>query len=249
MRDLPEHDRIGQAVHNNAVWCDTICRAHGHAGEFLDGIWINRHVAPPLYPNAVTLAADRAAAQLAEIQALRAADIPGAWAVKDSFAVLDLASLGFRCLFEAAWLWRSSDPVRHDGKSAHLRWSQIDSAAELTAWETAWRGEPGDDPYARMFLPALLEDESIAILSAHQDEQIVAGAIANRTGDVVGLSNVFVSGQDDQGLRAGCVSAVQERFPGLPIVGYESGADLAAFLALGFEELGLLRIWAREETL
>lgn len=248
MLELQEHDRVGLAVHNNAVWCDTICRAHGHAGEFLLGIWINRHAAPQFYPNAVTLAADPIDEQLAAIRSLMAADIPGAWAVKDSFAALDLAPLGFRGLFEATWLWRSGEPLQIEAEPSDLRWSQIDSATELAAWETAWRGEPSDDPYARIFLPALLEDESIVILAAYGDERIIAGAIANRTGQVVGLSNVFVSAQDAQRLRAGCVAAVQRHFPGLPLVGYESGDELAAFRALGFEELGPLRIWARRHA-
>ncbi|HEY0607737.1 MAG TPA: hypothetical protein VGD58_32785 [Herpetosiphonaceae bacterium] len=245
MQEIPEHDRVGQAVHNNAVWCDTICRTHGHAGEFVAGIWINRHAAPPFYPNAVTLAPDQADEQLAAIRSLMAADVPGAWAVKDSFAALDLAPLGFRPLFDAAWLWRAGESAHVESQGADVRWSQIESAAELAAWEIAWRGEPSDDPYARIFLPALLEEDSIAILAAYRDQQIVAGAIANRTGQVVGLSNVFVPAQDAQQLRAGCVAAVQEHFLGLSLVGYESGADLAAFQALGFEELGPLRIWSR----
>jgi hypothetical protein len=101
MHELQEHDRVGLAVHNNAVWCDTICRVHGHAGEFLSGIWINRHATPQFYPNAVTLAAEQAADQLAAIRSLLAADIPGAWAVKDSFAVLDLAPVGFLAIERA----------------------------------------------------------------------------------------------------------------------------------------------------
>jgi hypothetical protein len=144
--------------------------------------------------------------------------------------------------------WRSSEPVQAEAAPSDLRWSRIDSAAELAAWEVAWRGQPSDDPYARIFLPALLEDDSIAIVAAYRDQQIVAGAIANRTGQVGGLSNVFVATQDAQRLRAGCVAAAQECFPGLPLVGYESGADLAAFRALGFEELGPLRIWGCEHA-
>jgi hypothetical protein len=37
-----------------------------------------------------------------------------------------------------------------------------------------------------MFLPALLSDPDIRFIAAYTEQQIVAGAIANRTGDVVG---------------------------------------------------------------
>jgi len=41
------------------------------------------------------------------------------------------------------------------------------------------------------------------------------------------------------------VRAVAALRPGLPIVGYEQGKDLAAARAAGFRVLGPLRIWAR----
>jgi hypothetical protein len=39
-------DRVELAARNNAVWCDTVCRAHGVPGEFLNGIWVNRKLGP-----------------------------------------------------------------------------------------------------------------------------------------------------------------------------------------------------------
>ncbi|HEY0735720.1 MAG TPA: hypothetical protein VGD69_12490 [Herpetosiphonaceae bacterium] len=252
-----EHDRIGLAVHNHAVWCDTLSRVHSRAGKFLPGIWINRYAPPPTLPRAITLIADLHADHIAAISSLLAADIPGTWAVEDSFAVLDIASMGFRSPFSTTWLWRSSEPVHFEpepdylhwretvAERAHVRWSQIESAPELLAWEMAWRGQPNDDPYARVFFPALLEDDSIVILAAYRDEQIVAGVIANRTGPVVGLAEMFVPAHDTRWFKTGCVIAVQERFPGLPIVGYESSRNLGMFRAMGFEELGLRRIWMR----
>jgi hypothetical protein len=248
MKQSQAQTLVAQAVCNNAIWCHTVCRAHGHAGEFLEGIWLTRRAAPLFYPNAVTLADDQAAtAQLAAIQALIRANIPGAWAVKDSFATLDLAPLGFRLLFDAAWIARSSTQALPAADIAGVRWRTVQSAAELRAWEIAWRGVPMDAAEASppIFLPALLADETVAILAAYRDHQIIAGAIVNRTDEVVGLSNVFVPTGNDAAFRAGCVIAVMERFPDLPIVGYESGGDLAAFGELGFQELGPLRIWLR----
>gem|GEM_PF-6650955 len=41
--------------------------------------------------------------------------------------------------------------------------------------------------------------------------------------------------------------AVQAAYPGLPVVGYERGADLAAMRALGFRSLGSLRVWITDD--
>ena len=118
-------------------------------------------------------------------------------------------------------------------------------AAELTDWEQAWSGVPAGDPlpHPRVFLPPLLEDRAVAVVSACQDGHIVAGAIANHTGKVVGLSNVFAPEQGRVGFWAGCVAAVMAAFPGLPVVGYEREDELAVALALGFEAMGALRVW------
>jgi len=48
---------------------------------------------------------------------------------------------------------------------------------------------------------------------------------------------------DDGGVRAACLAAAMDVSPGLPLVGYESGDDLARMKALGFTEIGPLRVW------
>jgi hypothetical protein len=30
------------AAHNNAMWCDAVCRAHDHPGEFHGALWLTR---------------------------------------------------------------------------------------------------------------------------------------------------------------------------------------------------------------
>src|SRR3546814_7098786 len=56
--------------------------------------------------------------------------------------------------------------------------------------------------------------------------RIVAGAVANRTDDVVGLSNVFTPAEGAVQYWAGCVAGAIAAFPGLPLVDYERGPDL-----------------------
>ena len=96
-----------------------------------------------------------------------------------------------------------------------------------------------------LFQPALLDDPDCAILACRRDGTLVGGAIAYATDGVTGILNVFKSGIADGPLWAGAVRTVATLRPGLPIVGYERGEDLAAARRAGFRVLGPLRIWAR----
>ena len=78
-----------------------------------------------------------------------------------------------------------------------------------------------------------------------RDGALVGGATAYTSDGVTGILNVFKSGIADRQLWAGAVRALAELRPGLPIVGYEHGEDLAAARQAGFRALGPLQIWAR----
>jgi hypothetical protein len=217
-----------------------VCAAHGRLGELHPTHWLSRAPAPPLYPNLVTFDAAEAPA-LAAVRELEAALPSSAWAVKDSFASLSLGRAGFRPLFEAEWILRPVQPSRR--RLPRARWIRVDSEAALAAWEEAWGESEGG---ARVFLPPLLRRAEIAILATHgADGEVAAGIVANRSGNAVGVSNFFARGERAAHRAAG-VDAAQEEFPGLPLVGYESGAELAEARALGFHSLGLLRVWQRE---
>ena len=68
-------------------------------------------------------------------------------------------------------------------------------------------------------------------------------SVSLQRGEVVGLSNVFVPEPGAATYWAECVGMLLDLFPGLPIVGYESGAELALAQTLGFEALHPLRVW------
>lgn len=133
--------------------------------------------------------------------------------IKDSFADRDFSAAGFRVLFDAAWI-------------------TCPPASGSSYWKAAreWAGEP------TAFRPDLLARQDIAFRIAPDG---TAGCIANRTGAVVGLSNVF--GPDD--VWPDAIAAVAQAFPGLPIVGYESGERLQSALRHGFSAIGPLRVW------
>ena len=99
--------------------------------------------------------------------------------VEDSFAVLDLAAVGFRPLFRAVWLVR--EPAQTQSVSGH-RWSAVTSEEQLGEWEAAWGERPEGSGFFRR---ALLEDETIGVLAGYNADQIVAGAVATRSAKVM----------------------------------------------------------------
>ncbi|MFD3549723.1 hypothetical protein ACFWUW_29780 [Streptomyces sp. NPDC058655] len=226
------------AARNNAEWCDAVCRAHGLTGTFTADAWSSARRTPPLYPDAVTLT--RGGTPEAALAAGIDTRSPGC-TVKDSFAALDLGPEGFEVLFEAQWIHRPAGaaPVTA-GPSP--QWSPVAGAGELAEWEAAWGG--GEEA-AGLFRPSLLTAETL-FLTGRVEGRIAAGAVAHRSGSVVGVSNLFAHDDAPVGaVWAGVLTAVAARWPGLPVVGYESGDDLDAALRAGFTTLGPLRIWIR----
>lgn len=242
----PEHDLLERAARNNARWCDAVCRAHQRPGEFSPAIWINRHEVPPFYPNAITLTQGSIDPQVRAIEELGRADIPARWAVKDSFAALDLSPIGFQVLFAAQWIVRDPSAPVNDANLDAVRWATIARDEDLAQWERAWSAAPGNqipNKRERLFAPPLLAEPEIAFIAAYQDGRIVAGCTANRSDGLAGMSNMFLPKKRAGALGAGCVAAVVDRFPGLPIVAYEAQPDSSR--ALGFETIGPLTIWMK----
>ena len=213
------------AARNNAEWCDLVCRTHGIETAFTPHVWVALHRSPPFYPDAVTLS------PLASVdEVLSRIDTSAGCSVKDSFATLDLTKHGFRVLFEAEWIHRPAA-----APSRAPMWTLLRKASDLQAWEA------GD-----VLLPALLDNTDVAVMAYYRGDTVVSGAIANRTGRIIGLSNVFTTTADIDGTWAGAVNAVAVHFPGLQVVGYEHGDALAAARRAGFAGTGPLRVWTKD---
>ena len=144
---------LDAAVANNASWCDAVCRSHGYPGVFSSRLWSSTQHRLRFYPNAITLRPEVTAPE-----ALAVADPSQPFAVKDSFARLDLAPAGFRLLAGASWIVRDGGPddPPDDGPS----WDKVTSAGELSDWETAWAGGSGDDPVFHSRHVAALGDDA-----------------------------------------------------------------------------------------
>jgi hypothetical protein len=234
---------IEACLRNNLAWYGSVLAPHGLVGRVGDGLWTCDRPVPPYYSNAITLAPGGVDAQHRGIEALSRA-LARPFSVKDSFAALDLASLGFRNLFGADWIWRDPTPMPADRDGD---WRPVADAPALEAWEAAWRanGSPAD---SRVFLPALLDDPSIRLFARRAGGQVVAGCAANLSDNVVGISNIFSAEPAPGDVFAAAVNAVAGWAPERPIVGYESDESLSAAHAAGFRSVGPLRIWLRQAS-
>lgn len=241
--------RAEAAAHNNAAWCSAVCAAHGDGGEWTAPAWWRRAPAPPYYPNLVTLQPDPGRTALeAMLQALPR----GVCAVKDSFARLDLHRHGFKPLFEARWLWR--EPGTPLPPAAALDWRVVDHPEALRTWEAAWwrEAEPAArDQQARLFPDTLLQRRDLHFVAGHDGTRVRAGGVWSRShapgaGAVLGLACCFGAAADEPSVPAGLVRAAERWCPGLPQVGYESGAAEVQAQACGFRPVGPLRVWLRE---
>jgi len=234
----PASDKAKHAAANNAEWHDAVYSANGRRGQFVEGIWRSHDPAPRFFSNAVTTAPGPAPAHSAAIDGLTAARTNG-FAVKDSFANLDLTSRGFRVLFTATWIWRDAPPA-----ADIFGWQRISDAAGLAEWETALQGgapAAGDSA----FPPAILANPALAFFALRRNGRIVSGAAANRSAECVGISNVFGAAEATDPTMAAAAALAAAFAPGRPLAGYESGAELDRAIRLGFRAVGPLRVWVR----
>lgn len=230
----PKQLLVQAAARNNAEWCAAMSRSHGLANEFGVQAWTAPSRTPLYYPDAVTLVPDADPAALA---ARIDTTSPGA-SVKDSFADLDLTEVGFHVLFEAQWIHR---PASAPAPATDLAWDVAGDPDMLRAWALAWDDGDGN---ACLFRPELLDDPATFVLAGQSaDGRVVTGAVASRSDQVVGISNVFALDGGPDAAWPVVLDAVTWLFPTLPVVGYEQGDALAAAVRHGFEPIGPLRIW------
>lgn len=213
------------AIRENAAWCDLMCRTHGLTGVTDDDAWTVPRRSPTWYPDAVTLRVGVDPTDLLD----RIDAGPGA-SVKDSFADLDLTRYGFRVLFDAQWIRRPVDDETASPEGV-TPLTPVTTPEALAAWAEAHGGGP-------LFRPALLAEPGVAVLTRVEAGAVAGGAVLHRAGPAVGVSNVFA--------RTVPLEEIWAALPATaPLVGYESGDDLAMAERVGFRTAGPLRVWLR----
>jgi hypothetical protein len=203
-----------------------VCFAHGTVGRFLVHTWVNAEPVPRFYPNVVTLTTGEAdiVEQRQTVRILLKSNLPGRWAVKDSFNTLDIARLGFDVLFEANWI------------------RQLEPKAQMMISGLSWeRTKPGGEAFPAM----LFSDENFAMFSGSRNGAVVAGGTLYHSDGVIGISNVSADVDEAPAVWRDLAALAASTFPGVPLVGYESGDELKSARKAGFELGDPLRIWVK----
>lgn len=186
-------------------------------------MWVNAETVPRFYPNAVTLAIGDAALeeQRATLAILGKSNLPGRWSVKDSFGTLDLSRHGFGPLFDGHWI-RSTMPL--PGPASDIVWQRETSGKATLPWD----------------------DRDFAMFTGRRGFRVVAGFMLYRAAEVVGISNVVCEAGDAAAVWPSLSLLATQTFPRLPLVGYESGRELEASEAAGFERGDRLIVWVTD---
>ncbi|WP_336785177.1 hypothetical protein [Paenibacillus sp. MMO-177] len=224
-------EKLDAAVLNNIVWCGIVCETHGIAATSRKHIWKTTSKSPPYYPDVITSSRHVTVDEVIDIIANK--ETTG---IKDSFANLDLSPFDFEVLFTADWIYHA--PVA-SLESIQPGWCHVTTEHELADWTSAHGLE-------NVIKPELLERRDVKIyLKKNKDE--VSGFIANLGANAIGISNVF-SSANIENTWSDIHNIVSLDFPGLPMVGYESGTDLTAALKSGWTTVGPLRVWVRSSN-
>ncbi len=235
-------DTVRRAALNNACWCDAVCRAHGKTGAFTPAAWSSTAAMPRYYPNLVTLDVPIGdAGPLEQVRALMEAGLPDGWAIKDSFACLDLDRLGFTTLFAADWIHRPPTQPLSGTVIPGVSWRRIDTPADLKRWESAWTAAP-DSGMPSIFLPPLLAEPGLSFIAGERDGEIVAGCVAGKAAGVIGISNLFAPPAALDAHRRACIDAVARLAPGIALVSYDDAEACRSMAEIGFERVGPLRV-------
>ncbi|CAH2715363.1 hypothetical protein BACCIP111895_02547 [Neobacillus rhizosphaerae] len=221
--------QVDKAVLNNIAWCRIICDTHGIIQTPKGQLWGLLSKAPTFYPEVIT------ANKNATIEEVKYFIENGeVSSIKDSYANLDLSPFDFKILFEAEWIYHASIS---DLESIQTRWRVITTEKELAQWTIT-------SDLENIIKPDLLKREDVKMF-IHEKADGISGFIANLSDNVVGISNVFSVGYENESLWRDIAKIVSTEFPGLSMVGYEHNGNLTAAHLSGWKSIGPLRVWIK----
>lgn len=222
-----------EAAATNAAWCAAVCASHGIATRVDAHRWWAPQRTPDLYPDAQTLTSGVSTNAL-----VAGIDVSSGCAVKDSFADVDLAQMGFAVLFEARWLWFQHVGAAVGSSSGDV----VSSAADFDRWTAAWGSSHPGDARSPWRLP-LLHQPGVHLFSwAAGGNAVTAGCAVFVGTSAATVSNTFAVPGHPGPSATDVLGAAASVADGRPLTGYDPSRSSRASAV----DLGPLRVWTRD---
>lgn len=235
------------AIRNNNDLYVAIFEPHQIESHLNRAIWYCLQKTPPLYSNLVTISRDwRPDEIFRRIEERFKIDGWEDWSVKDSFAALDLTKLNFRRLFDAKWLYLQAEKFESAGTNSMIKYKFIADNVELSKWRIAW--DANERLGIEIFDQKLLDNAKLHFVAGYESEAIITGCLVNKTGDVLGISNFFAP-DTGTGYRSDLIQFIHESIEFAGLVGYERNDIADNLQSLGFEAVGNLTVWLKNQSL
>lgn len=190
---------ITLSARNIANWHEASLNALGVRCETEAGLWLQLGSdGPPIYVSAITLnPSTDPASQVRQIERMDSLRAGRPHAIIDSWAKLDLSSLGYRRSAPQPWYIRDTGPMRERSRPDGLVVEEVRDEATLAEYESAsWDGfESGDVVRAvgtgGQHHPDTLNNPRMHYYVGKLDGRVVAGSIAYRSDNIIGVFGVF----------------------------------------------------------
>jgi len=239
-------EAVALCVHGESLWHRLGLSALGVGWEERDGVARRTGDAAVVFLGAMTLDASATAAQLdAAVRGLS-----GRVMVRDSFAVLDLAPLGWRRWRMHPWMLREPAPVA-EPRVEGLEVRPVTTSDEVRLFErTIFAAADGDPDWAPAGsvhpAPQTLHVPGLTLFLAWLDGEPVGTALAAVDARVVQVSAVSVmEPARRRGVGTALTAACVALHPGLPAVLDSTDLGHGVYRGLGFGDVGESVLWER----
>lgn len=234
-------DPIELCARADAAWHASWLAALGCRSEDDGEVWRALDAPPYIYFAAITLRQDVPVEAVASIRG----------SICDSWQSLDLEPHGFRVWRQDPWYYRQGAPVSEE-PPRELELVRVRTAAEVAELEeVSVRGFGGDDARVEpgsLHPASILEDSRMALFIGRVGGVAIGASMGYQTDDAVGVFGVTtVASARRRGYAAALTRAALLTETGLPAILASSAEGERLYKRLGFERVGELSIWVRED--
>ena len=244
---------LASAARNIADWHEASLKPLGIECRRTPGLWYQQSAGPVIYLNSVTLASVREYPGIMdEIAEMASVYGSAGFSFLDSWAELDLTTLGFRKMDLEPWYFRFPAPMPAAEFPPGLAIEEVSDAGTLREFEQAtWDGFESGSPVREAGLggqhhPGTLEQSAMHYFVGRLNGKVVSSSIAYTSDDVLGVFGVSTLPEyRSRGFGEALTWAATLVAPNLPAHLEPSETGAAMYRRMGYEDIGKNAHWFR----